>query len=71
MCDASVINRRDESGDVTDDPAAKTNNKRLPIQTRRDHSVTNSADLLKGLRLLTCRNRDPQWAEIQRMLGFF
>jgi hypothetical protein len=60
MRDASVINRRDESGNVADHSATKTNDKRLPIQSGGDHLIANRAGLLESLRFLTRGNCD-QW----------
>ena len=56
--DAAVINRRDESRNIANHPAAKTYDKRLAVKSRRDHPVANRARLLKCLRFLARRNRD-------------
>ena len=58
MRNAAVINRRHESRNIANHPAAETNDKRLPVKSRRDHLVANRAGLLKRLRFLACRNRD-------------
>ena len=58
MRNAAVINRRHESRNVANHPAAETNDKRLTVKSRRDHPVANRAGLLKRLRFLARRNRD-------------
>src|SRR6266550_786893 len=66
MRNAAVINRCDESGNVADNSAAKTNHKRLPVKPSSDHLIANCASLLERFRLLACRNRDQRWPETRR-----
>ncbi len=58
MRNTAVINRRHESRNVANHPAAETNDKRLAIKSRCNHPVANRAGLLKRLRFLARRNCD-------------
>src|SRR5262245_30514801 len=58
MRNSTVINRRHESRNVADHPAAETNYKRLTVKPRSDHSITNRADYLERFRFLARRKRD-------------
>ena len=58
MRNAAVINRSDESGDVADHSAAKADNERLSVESRRDHLIANRAGLLKRLRFFAGGNFD-------------
>jgi hypothetical protein len=53
-----MINRRDESGKITNDAAAKTDYEGLAIQSRGNHLLTNCASLFERFRFLTRWNRD-------------
>src|SRR6266478_1165134 len=66
MRDAAVINRSDESRNIPDDSAAKTNHKRLPVKPSSDHLIANCASLLERLGFLAWRNRDQRWPETRR-----
>src|SRR5215469_8080916 len=56
MRNPAMINRRDESGDVTDHAATETNYKGLSIQPRGNHLPANCADLIERLRFLASGN---------------
>src|SRR4029077_17706730 len=58
MRNTAMINRRDESGDVTDHAATETDDERFAIQSSSDHLLANCSDLLERFRLLACWNRD-------------
>src|SRR2546426_12010412 len=58
MRNVAVINRCDKSGNVTDNSAAETNNKRLSVEPSSDHLVANTADLRERLRFLASWNHD-------------
>src|SRR6266478_9189804 len=61
MRNAAVINRSDESRNIPDDSAAKTNHKRLPVKPSSDHLIANCASLLERLGFLAWRNCDQYW----------
>ena len=63
-------NRRDESGNIADHSAAKTNDKRLPIQSGSDHLIANRTCLRERLRFLARGNRDERRAENRPTLNF-
>jgi hypothetical protein len=44
-----MINRRYESGDITDDAAAETDYERLPVQSSGEHLRANCTGLLECL----------------------
>ena len=53
-----MINRRNESRDITDDSPAEPDHKRLPVEARRGHLIANRTSLLKRLGFLACSDRD-------------
>ena len=58
---ATVINRRDKSGDITDHAAPKTDYERLTVQSSGNHLLADRSGLLKCLRFLTRRDSDQRW----------
>ena len=53
-----MIDRRDESGEITNHAAPETDYERLPIQSCGNHLLTNCASLLERFRFLASWNRD-------------
>src|SRR5205809_4957154 len=58
MRNTAVINRRHETRDVSNHPAAEAYHERFSVKSRLDHPVANRACFLKRLRFLARWNRD-------------
>ena len=59
-----MINRRDESRNISDHAAPESNDKRLSIQAGGNHLITNRSGLLKCLRFLARWDCDRRRLEI-------